>query len=76
NQRVEIMFLTTKQVFPWLLALVVLVIAIWSSIEPVSRAVWYAEVLPIFLVFLALVVSYSRFQFSNLAYFLMSLWIG
>ncbi len=42
------MSLTTKQVFPWLLALVVLVIAIWSSIEPVSRAVWYAEVLPIF----------------------------
>ncbi len=69
------MSLTTKQVFPWLLALVVLVIAIWSSIEPVSRAVWYAEVLPIFLVFLALVVSYSRFQFSNLAYFLMSLWM-
>ncbi|EGP03666.1 hypothetical protein GEW_11277 [Pasteurella multocida subsp. gallicida str. Anand1_poultry] len=42
------MSLTTKQIFPWLLAFVVLVIAIWSSIEPVSRAVWYAEVLPIF----------------------------
>lgn len=69
------MTLTAKQLFPWLLALVVLAIAIWSSIEPVSRAVWYAEVLPIFLVFGALVVSYSRFQFSNLAYFLMSLWM-
>ncbi|MGR6979891.1 DUF2238 domain-containing protein [Testudinibacter sp. P27/CKL/0425] len=61
--------------FPPCLALVIVAVAIWSGIEPFSRAVWYAEVAPIFIVLFALVVSYPRFQFSNLAYFLMSLWM-
>ncbi|MGC6341306.1 DUF2238 domain-containing protein [Bisgaard Taxon 45] len=69
------MNLRTKPVLPILLASVVLSVAIWSGIAPFSRAVWYAEVLPIFFVFFALVATYSRFQFSNLAYFLMSLWM-
>ncbi|MGC6405255.1 DUF2238 domain-containing protein [Bisgaard Taxon 45] len=69
------MILRTKPVLPILLASVVLSVAIWSGIAPFSRAVWYAEVLPIFLVLFALVATYSRFQFSNLAYFLMSLWM-
>lgn len=61
--------------FPPCLALFIMAVAIWSGIEPFSKAVWYAEVAPIFIVLFALVISYPRFQFSNLAYFLMSLWM-
>lgn len=64
-----------RSTFPVVLALIVALIAVWSGIAPFSRAVWYAEVAPIFVVFAALVMTYSRFQFSNIAYFLMSLWL-
>ncbi|HDR1021224.1 TPA: DUF2238 domain-containing protein [Pasteurella multocida] len=67
--------IVVRHFFPSMLAVIIASIAIWSGIEPFSRAVWYAEVLPIFLVFAGLVFTYSRFQFSNLAYFLMSLWM-
>lgn len=69
------MTLNMKNAFPLLLASLIVCATIWSGIAPFSRAVWYAEVLPILLIFLALVVTYSRFQFSHLAYFLMSLWM-
>lgn len=64
-----------RSAFPVVLALIVALIAVWSGIAPFSRAVWYAEVAPVFVVFTALVMTYSRFQFSNIAYFLMSLWL-
>ena len=43
----------------------------WSGIHPADRAVWWAEIIPIFLVFGALVLSYPLFRFSNPAYALM-----
>ncbi|TNG95379.1 DUF2238 domain-containing protein [Pasteurellaceae bacterium USgator11] len=61
--------------FPFCLALFIVAVAIWSGIAPHSRAVWYAEVAPIFVVLFALLATYRLFQFSNLAYFLMSLWM-
>ncbi|TCP97826.1 putative membrane protein [Cricetibacter osteomyelitidis] len=61
--------------FALFIGLVILTVSIWSGIEPHSRAVWYAEVLPIFIVFGLLVITYPLFKFSNLAYFLMSLWM-
>ncbi|TDQ59524.1 putative membrane protein [Mesocricetibacter intestinalis] len=64
-----------RPLFPALLALIIGAVALWSGIAPFSRAVWYAEVAPIFIVFAALLLSYSRFRFSNCAYFLMSLWM-
>ncbi|MGC7560949.1 DUF2238 domain-containing protein [Pasteurella sp. PK-2025] len=69
------MGLYSQKGFPLLLGGVVIAVAIWSGIAPFSRAVWYAEVLPIFVVFLGLILTYSRFQFSHWAYFLMSLWM-
>lgn len=62
-------------IFPLFLAILISVIALWSGLNPADRAVWYAEVAPIFLVFGLLVASYSRFQFSHLAYLLMSFWL-
>ncbi|WP_373099293.1 MULTISPECIES: DUF2238 domain-containing protein [Pasteurellaceae] len=48
---------------------------IWSGIAPFSRAVWYAEILPIIAVFGTLVLTYRYFQFSRTAYLLMSVWL-
>lgn len=61
--------------FPLALSAMFLVVALWSGIAPLDRAVWWAEVVPIFAVFAALLITYPRFRFSNLAYFFMSLWL-
>lgn len=60
---------------PLSLAVVIGIIAVWSGIDPSDRLVWYAEVLPIILVFGLSIMTYRKFQFSSLAYFLMSLWL-
>ncbi|WP_200883579.1 DUF2238 domain-containing protein [Chelonobacter oris] len=67
--------MSQRQWFPPFLALCIAAVALWSGIEPYSRAVWYAEVTPIFIVFFALIFTYRRFQFSHWAYILMSLWL-
>ncbi|MDO4642083.1 MAG: DUF2238 domain-containing protein [Neisseria sp.] len=64
-----------SHLFPLALAVVIAAVAVWSGINPSDCAVWYAEVIPIFSVFGALVLTYRLFRFSNLAYFLMSLWM-
>jgi putative membrane protein len=45
------------------------------AIDPVSRTVWIAEVIPVVLVFLGLVFTYRYFRFSNTAYCLMAFWL-
>lgn len=64
-----------SHIVPLFLAIVVIVIAVWSGISPADRDVWIAEVLPIFAVFSLLVLTYPTFQFSGLAYILMSFWL-
>lgn len=64
-----------SHIMPLFLAIIFSVVAIWSGLEPTDRQVWYAEVMPIFAVFALLVLTYARFQFSGLAYFLMSFWL-
>ncbi|WP_238946123.1 DUF2238 domain-containing protein [Vandammella animalimorsus] len=64
------------QAFAPLLAVALGLLACWSAIAPASRAVWYAEALPVLAVLAALVISQRWFRFSNLAYFLMSLWMA
>lgn len=61
--------------FPCLLALWLVIAAVWSGINPVDRAVWWAEMIPVFIVLSALVLLYQQFRFSNVAYMLMSLWL-
>ncbi len=39
-----------SHIIPLFLAIVVTVIAVWSGLNPTDRAVWYAEVIPIFIV--------------------------
>lgn len=60
-----------SHIIPLLLAIILIVIAIWSGLTPTDRAAWYAETMPVFIVFGLLLLTYSRFQFSGFAYFLM-----
>jgi len=64
-----------RQTFAPLLAAAVAAVALWSGIAPTDRAVWWAEVTPIFIVYGALLVTARWFRFSNLAYALMSGWM-
>ncbi|MDG6375823.1 DUF2238 domain-containing protein [Glaesserella parasuis] len=65
----------SSHIVPLFLAIVITVASVWSGFNPTDRAVWYAEVMPIFVVFALLLLTYPRFQFSGLAYVLMSLWM-
>ncbi|MDP8162203.1 DUF2238 domain-containing protein [Pasteurella skyensis] len=60
---------------PFFLFIVISCIAVWSGFDPVDRAVWYAESIPIFVVFGLLIITYPFFKFSGLAYTLMSFWM-
>ena len=61
--------------YPHILATLFLAEFVALGINPVDRKVWIAEVTPIVIVFLALVATYRRFRFSNIAYTLMSVWM-
>ncbi len=66
---------SNNRIFPLFLAVLISAVIVWSGIQPASRAVWWAEILPILAVFGGLVFTYRRFRFSNLAYLLMSFWL-
>jgi len=61
--------------FPIVLFFVYICLLIRSWIDPVDRGVRFAEEWTVFFVVLILVLTYRKFKFSNLAYFLMFLWI-
>ena len=61
--------------YPHCLALLFSIIFIVLGIEPVDRAVWIVEVVPIIVIFLALVFTYPKFKFSYISYSLMVLWL-
>ena len=65
----------TSHTIPLLLAVFIAALIVWSGINPSDRAVWYAEILPVSTVFVALVATYRLFRFSNLAYVFMSFWL-
>lgn len=57
--------------FPLLLLVLYLILMVWLAIEPYSRATWFAENLPVWIVVGLLLITYRSFRFSNLSYFLM-----
>ena len=59
-------------IIPLFLAVFIAALIVWSGINPSDRAVWYAEIIPVSTVFVALIATYRRFRFSNLAYVFMS----
>ncbi|MFZ0468745.1 MAG: DUF2238 domain-containing protein [Thiogranum sp.] len=65
----------SKNTYPYILAGVFVAVFAWLAIEPVSRTVWIAEVIPVIIVFTLLAVSFGAFRFSNTAYSLMAVWL-
>lgn len=64
-----------QHTIPLILAMIFILLSLWAGIAPADRAVWWAESTPLFIVFIALVLTYPKFKFSNTAYILMSLWL-
>jgi putative membrane protein len=64
-----------KRYFPHFLAFLFCGVFIILGIEPVSRTVWIAEVIPVLIVFCLLAATFKKFRFSNLSYALMSFWL-
>ncbi|MUJ38636.1 DUF2238 domain-containing protein [Aliivibrio fischeri] len=62
---------------PMLLALTSLysVIFLFSAFEPVSRAVWFAEIIPALLILAGILYMSTRFQFSKTALVFMFIWL-
>ena len=61
--------------FPHLLLLFYFWLLFWSWINPVDRWVWYAEEWTVFVVVLWLILTFRKFRFSNISYFIMFIWI-
>ena len=47
----------TSHTIPLLLAVFIAALIVWSGINPSDRAVWYAEIIPVSIVFIALVAT-------------------
>ncbi|SIS55314.1 DUF2238 domain-containing protein [Neptunomonas antarctica] len=61
--------------FPHLLAGIYVIFSIVLGINPVSRDVWIAEIIPVIAIFLIFVFTFRVFRFSNVAYGLVFIWI-
>ncbi len=66
--------MNTNSRVPGLLLSLLLVLTLWSFIQPHDMQVWWTEMASVFLLLGILVVSYRRIVFSNTAYFLVSIW--
>lgn len=65
----------SRLTFPHWLAIAFSLYFVLLAINPVSRTVWVAEVIPVALVFGLLASTFHRFRFSNTAYALMAFWL-
>lgn len=52
------------------LLFILLLVFVWSAIEPHDRYTWWLEVLPVLIALPLLALTYPRFQFTHLAYIL------
>ncbi|MEI4769752.1 DUF2238 domain-containing protein [Psychrobacillus sp. FJAT-51614] len=55
------------------LLLVVIAVIVWSVIKPATYLDWLAEVSPSVIVLIILIVTYKKFQFTTLSYFIIAL---
>lgn len=53
-----------------ILIVLLILIFIWSAIQPTDYFTWFLEVLPAVIGFIILVFTYQKFQFTPLVYFL------
>ncbi|MCK5588834.1 MAG: DUF2238 domain-containing protein, partial [Candidatus Pacebacteria bacterium] len=63
---------TLKKYFPHFLLLIYIIEFSFLAIAPFDRAVWWAENLPILIPVILLIITFKKFRFSNLSYFLIT----
>ena len=61
---------------PHIFFVLYLILFIVCSINPFNRGVWWAENIPVIIPVLLLLLTFKRFRFSNLSYFLMWFFIS
>jgi len=61
--------------YPHILAILFFIFFILLAINPLDRGVWIVEVIPIVIVFILLIFTYNKFQFTNISYSLMVMWL-
>ena len=59
---------------PTILLILLLMLTLWSFIQPHDMQVWWTEMTSVFLLLGILVFTYRRIAFSNTAYILISIW--
>lgn len=69
------MTVNKDKTLPLILAIIISSTIVWSGINPAFPEVWFAEIVPIILIFLPLLITYKHFRFSNAAYLFMSCWL-
>ncbi len=65
-----------KHYFPLFLLILYWLLFIICAIDPFNREVWWAENIPVILPVLLLMVTFGKFRFSNISYFLMWFFIS
>ena len=70
-------FINTFKQQPVLVVLTIIYSAVFlfAGFDPVSRAVWFAEILPALLILVGIFFIASRFEFSTTAVVLMFIWL-
>ncbi|MCK5293355.1 MAG: DUF2238 domain-containing protein [Arcobacteraceae bacterium] len=61
--------------YPHIIAILFFLFFLILGIEPLDRSVWIVEVIPVIGVYLILLFTYKEFQFTNISYSLMLLWL-
>lgn len=64
-----------QKFYPHILAIVFFIFFIILGIDPVERDVWIAEVVPIIIIYFALLLTFNKFRFSNISYTMMAIWM-
>lgn len=62
-----------QDVLPLTLLVSLLLVALWSSIEPYDRFTWWLEVMPCFIAVAMLAATYRRFRLTDMLYTLIAL---
>lgn len=60
---------------PQALAILIIGVIVWSGIAPYDMGVWYVEIASVLIVFIGLILTYKNFKFSNISYFIISMWL-
>ncbi len=61
--------------FVLFLFVIYIIIFIFLAINPLDRATWWAENIPVLITVIILVLTFKKFRFSNTSYFLMAVFL-